>query len=323
MIILVAHAVERAAGRGLRGAVDNPQLASDGDGGVLMVAGDHHGADARAAALADGVLHLGADGVDHPGKADEAELLLETFGLHILRQAAGPEALRRREHAQRLIRHGVVLREDLGALFLRHGADPPVLDEGRTAAQHFIGRALRILDEAAVRAVDGGHHLARGVERGLRRAGLQRLETALIAPLLRGEVHKRRLGRLALRAAVRERGVIAERHRRGEQRRIARVLHDGHFVLRQRAGLIRTDHLCAAERLHRRQAADDGVAAAHVRHTDREHHRHNRGQPLRNRRDGERHGDHERLEHAPQREVTHHEEVKDKDEHADAKYDPR
>ena len=119
--LLVAHAVERAAGRGLRGAVDNPQLASDGDGGVLMVAGDHHGADARAAALADGVLHLGADGVDHPGKADEAELLLETFGLHILRQAAGPETLRRREHAQRLIRHGVVLREDLGALFLRHG----------------------------------------------------------------------------------------------------------------------------------------------------------------------------------------------------------
>ena len=57
--------------------------------------------------------------------------------------------------------------------------------------------------------------------------------------------------------AVRERGVIAERHRRGEQRRIARVLHDGHFVLRQRAGLIRTDHLCAAERLHRRQAALD------------------------------------------------------------------
>ena len=70
-----------------------------------------------------------------------------------------------------------------------------------------------------------------------------------------------------------------------------------HLILRERAGLIRTDDLRTAERFHGREPADDRATAAHVRHADGQHDRHDRGQPLRNGRDRETDGDQERVEH--------------------------
>ncbi len=74
--LLIAEGVQRRAGDGLGGVGENAQLAGDGHGGVLVVAGYHHRADARLAALLNGGLHLGPHRVDHAGKADEAEGLL-------------------------------------------------------------------------------------------------------------------------------------------------------------------------------------------------------------------------------------------------------
>ena len=74
--LLIAEGIQRRAGDGLGGVGENAQLAGDGHGGVLVVAGDHHRADARLAALLNGGLHLGPHRVDHAGKADEAEFLL-------------------------------------------------------------------------------------------------------------------------------------------------------------------------------------------------------------------------------------------------------
>ena len=74
--LLIAEGIQRRAGDGLGGVGENAQLAGDGHGGVLVVAGDHHRADARLAALLNGGLHLGPHRVDHAGKADEAEGLL-------------------------------------------------------------------------------------------------------------------------------------------------------------------------------------------------------------------------------------------------------
>ena len=72
---------------------------------------------------------------------------------------------------------------------------------------------------------------------------------------------------------------------------LARAGHDlldGHLVLRQRPGLVRANHRRGAERLHRRQPLHDRSLPRHPLHAEGEHHREHRGQPLRDRGDGER-----------------------------------
>src|SRR5699024_4905627 len=87
---LVVHGVKLAAGDGLGGVLQDAQLLGDGDGGVDVVAGYHDGADARAAALLYGRLHLGADRAYHAREADKAELLLQSLGGESLRGPLPP-----------------------------------------------------------------------------------------------------------------------------------------------------------------------------------------------------------------------------------------
>ena len=54
--------------------------------------------------------------------------------------------------------------------------------------------------------------------------------------------------------------------------------------MRQGTGLVGADHLCAAQRLHRREPADHCTLTAHPGHPHRKHDGHHRGQPLRHRR---------------------------------------
>ena len=71
---------------------------------------------------------------------------------------------------------------------------------------------------------------------------------------------------------------------------------DGHLVARERAGLIRADHRSGAERFYGRELFDDGVMLGHTLHAEREHHGENRGQAFRHRRDGQRHGEQQRVD---------------------------
>ncbi|EXI65152.1 MAG: hypothetical protein AW08_03424 [Candidatus Accumulibacter adjunctus] len=66
----------------------------------------------------------------------------------------------------------------------------------------------------------------------------------------------------------------------------------GHLVEGERAGLVRADHRRAAQRLHRRQPLDDGVALGHAVHAQRQGDRHHRRQSFGNGRHGERDGGH-------------------------------
>ena len=173
--------------------------------------------------------------------------------------------------------------------------------------------------------MQGAHHLAFAVKRRLGHARILRAQRARRQALRDRPAHERGLGRLAghgVRLRVVHR-VDAQGHGRGEQVLITgSALGHGHAVLRERAGLIRADDLRAAERLHGREAADDRAAAAHVRHADGQHDRHDRGQPLRNGRNREADGDQERIEHdaAVDRPGAQH--ADREHDHADAQHEP-
>ena len=192
------------------------------------------------------------------------------------------------------------MRGDLSAVRVRHGHGLPVDPDAVAQRQQHIGRALGVLHDVPVVGMQGAHHLACAVKRRLGHARQLRAQRARGQSQCDRPAHERGLGRLSghgVRVRV-VHGVGTQCHGGGEQALIAaRRRRDGHAVLRERTGLVRADDLRAAERLDCREPADDRTAAAHVRHTDRQHDRHDRGQPLRNGRDRKAHGDEERVEH--------------------------
>ena len=217
----------------------------------------------------------------------------------------------------------MVVGQDGLAALLRHRQGLSALPIVGAAGQHLIRRALGILHHPVGGAVQGGHHLAAGVEGGLGNAGAVLLQAGLGQAALGGEGYQGGLGGLAPDRAV---GVLhrvaAQSHGGSQLPGVAGVVHHGHFVLGQGAGLVGTDHLGAAQRLHRRQAADHGIAPAHAGDADAQHHRYHRGQALGNggHRQGHRH--HEGLQDAGQGEVPGHQQVKHENEHADAQHQP-
>src|SRR5699024_5239230 len=193
---LIAEVVQLGAGDGLVRAVDDAQLGGDGHGGVLVVAGDHDRADAGFTAFHDGGLDLRADRVDHAGQADEAQILLQEGGL-IAFGAAGPPAHRGGQHPQGLVGHGLVGGQDLGPLGVGHGLGLGAVPVGGAALEHLVRGALGVLDEAFAHRVDGGHHLAGGVEGCLIHTGLGGLQVGLFQRDAGGVVDQGGLGGFA------------------------------------------------------------------------------------------------------------------------------
>ena len=321
----VVHGAQLRAGDGLVAGAEQAELFGDRGGGVHVVAGDHDRPDAGAAAGADGVHDLRAHWVDHAREAEKAQVLLERRGGRVVRQRV-IRAHGRRQHAQGVAGHGMIARRDLGAVRFRHGLGAAVDPDPVAQRQQHVGCALGILHDEAAVGVQGAHHLAFAVERRLGHARILRAQRARRQALRDRPAHERGLGRLAghgVRLRVVHR-IDTQGHGRGEQVLITgSALGHSHAVLRERAGLIRADDLRAAERLHGRESADDRAAAAHVRHADGQHDRHDRGQSLRNGRDREADGDQERIEHdaavdrpgAQHADREHH--------HADAQHEPR
>ena len=197
----------------------------------------------------------------------------------------------------------------------------------RAAGKQRVRRALCILNKALAGIVNGGHHFPGGIKGRFVNAGILFLEIPFFGSDGAGEIHQRAFGRFALGLIlIVQHRVGAQRHRRRDGKRLADVLHDGHFVLRQRARFVGADHLRAAERLDGGQAANDGVLTGHFRHADGKHHRNDRCQSLRNGRNRQRHRHHEGLQHDLQRVAARsqlaprHKEIEGKDEHADAQH---
>ena len=321
----IVHGAQLRAGDGLVARAEQTELPGDRLGGVHVVAGDHDGPDAGAAAGTDGVHDLGAHRVDHAREAEKAQVLLERRGRRVARQRV-IRAHGRRQHAQGTAGHGVIARRDLGAMRVRHGLGAAVDPDPVAQRQQHVGRALGILHDGTAIGVQGAHRLSFAVKRRLGHARILRAQRARRQALRDRPAHERGLGRLTghgVRLRVMHR-VHAQGHGRGEQVFVAaRALRHSHAVLRERAGLIRTDDLRAAERLHGREPADDRAAAAHVRHADGQHDRHDRGQPLRNGRDRETDGDQERVEHDAAVDRSGAQHADREHDRTDAQHEPR
>ncbi len=140
--------------------------------------------------------------------------------------------------------------------------------------------------------------------------------------MLQPERHHGVFGRLPhnFAAVGRQLRIVAEGHRARQQLRIAVKIRDRHPVLGQGAGLIRADHLGAAERFDRGQLPDDGVALGEVGHADGKHDGHHGGEALRNGGDRQAYGEHEGVQNRRAAEVAAAQQVEHKDERADGEH---
>ena len=214
-----------------------------------------------------------------------------------------------RQHAQGAVRQALVVGQDGGALFLRHGHGLAALPAGGAAAQDLVRRAFGVLHPAAVGLVHGGHHLAAGIKGRFIHTGRGGFQFALGQPQLGGVGHQSGLGGLALGLALVVQVGVA-----------AGVVHHGHLVLGQGAGLVRADDLGAAQRFDGGQFADDRIALGHIGHADGKHHRDHGRQTLGD--GGHSQGDshHEGGQHGIQIKPPGGDQVEHKNEHADAQH---
>ena len=266
--LLIRKPVQIGAGHRLGLVGDDSQLFGNGHRRIPVIAGNHDRADSRAAAFRNRGLDLRTDGVDHAGQTQKHQILLQIFR-RVVRGFFSPVPFRNGEDAQRPVRHGLVAVQNFLPFCVGHGQDFSILSIMRAAGKQRVRRALCVLNKGRSCPVNGGHHLSGGIKGRFVNARILFLEIPLFCADGTGEIHQRALGRFALGLIlIVQHRVGTQRHHRRDGKRLANVLHDGHFVLRQRARFIGADNLCAAERLDGGQAANDGVFPGHFRHAD-------------------------------------------------------
>ena len=260
-----------------------------------MVTRNHYGADTCASALYDSVLYLGANGVDHAAKTDEAKVVFKAFCLVVGRLCV-IESGCTRKNAQRLVCHSLVCAENRCLVFVRHGDGNAVLKIVRTLINYYIGSALGVLNEGACRAVDRGHHLSTGVKGSFSRAGVFVFEVVLFHTELACPVNERCLRGFTRYVSVRvDLRITAKSHSSCDILLVlAEVIDNSHLVLRERTCLVGADYLRASERFNCRKTADYSVALGHIGNTDRENDGNNCRKSLGDRRNCERYCYHKR-----------------------------
>ena len=320
--LFVGERIQLRSGNGLFGALQNAKLLGDGHGGVPVVAGDHHGPDTCTVTFGDGVLDLRADGVDHAHQAEEGQMLFQGFRRAVRHPVMRAEC--RGQHPQRLAGHIFVGLQDRRTPLRRQGDGLAALQDGITALEHFVGRALGILKIPAVRPMDGGHHFAAGVKGRFPCPRRLRFQKTFIQLERSGIVDQRRLCGFPLCAAVfSHRGVGAQRQRGCQERFILSVvLHHSHLILRQGPGLVGADNLRAPQGFHGGQAADYGAAPGHFRYAHGQHQRHDGGKALGDCRHSQADGDHEGGQQRLAGKITGPEHAECKNEYADAQHHP-
>ena len=294
-----------------RSTVD-PQLARDLGGRRLLVAGDHHGTNARLAAGGDGGFGLVAERVAHADQADEDQVLGEVLLVVALRQFA----IRQAENAQRRTGQLLVRLLPAPAVIRREGrhSSGPHLSAARSDQ-----RPRRPLDKrhrpTLRRAMHGDHALAGAVERHFAEARKVACQGGLVHPCLFRRDDQGRLGRVAQHglAAVGafHFGIVAQHADSQGQREVlvgarvhglvavlkrahrlvpraghfdaALVQHvdaHGHLVLGQCPGLVGADDGGGAQRLDGGEPADERAHPGHALHPQRQRHGGHGGQPL-------------------------------------------
>ena len=214
--LVVAHSGELCAGQRL--AFD-AQLVADGRRGHRVVAGDHAHLDARAVALGDGRLGLGARRIDDADHGQEREILHLVNQVALRIESSRVEVAPCHDHdALARCGYALVFRERRPGLLLSAHQDLAFRRPERVAARdEHIGRAL---DEAAHdrlalfvgHVVEGGHELVVRVERHLGNARIHLPCAIHVDAALLRQHDQRTFGGIADQGAVVETGVGAQRH---------------------------------------------------------------------------------------------------------------
>ena len=242
---------------------------------IGLVARDHDGVNAGLARGGDGRDRLAARRIGDPDDAQQPQILLLDAG-------ADGDA----QHAQATRRHVGVR--------LGRARRPR-----RTQRKQQLGRALDV--EHPIRSPDR-HALAVGVERVHVPPRALLLDRSPIDPTLGGRREQRELGGIsrAGASAFAQLGVAACGGGR-QQLVVIRPpkLAHGHHARGQRAGLVGADDRRAAQRLDRRQPANENVARRHPLDADRQRDGDDRRQALGHGGDRQRHRRDEHLQRRP------------------------
>jgi len=136
--------------------------------GVRVVTRNHHHANAGGATFCDGLLGLLTRRIMHSRQTHEHEVVLHGVRGEVGGGGIVEVAPSRAEHAQGLLRHGRVLRLDVLAILVRHGADAGAGVEVCAMLQQHVGRTVNEGAELPVRHL-ANHRaaFAVGVERDL------------------------------------------------------------------------------------------------------------------------------------------------------------
>ena len=262
-----------------------------------MVSGYHHSANAGASAFEHGLRRTLSGRVEHTAKAEQGKPAFAYF-------SAGIILVPQREHAQSAGRH----KRKLLPAGLEHRGNFPVLIFVKAVlakGQKHVRRAFYENKAAAAAAFHpNGHKLPRRGEGNFRRSakGCRLFDYAFFG--FEHHFEQRRFRRFAADFAVlillrigAKCGAEQQlfRQHAGPCKRPAgkglpigqKNLRNGHFVLRQRAGFVGADYVRAAESFHRVQPPYQRVLFEHPRNRKPQRNCYNRGQPLRNCRNGE------------------------------------
>ena len=180
----------------MRILAEEAQFLRNGDGRVLVVARDHHGADARGDTGLHRELDLLPRRVDHRGQTDEGEVPLDRrrvrFGNRIVEIA-----VRHPQDAHRLRGHLIVGGDDLLSVVTRQRPDRPADIHLGAIRQQDIRRPLHIGHATVLQLPDNRHLLAVGIERQLVEKSGRFLRLLLPDARLRGGRQQRPFRRVA------------------------------------------------------------------------------------------------------------------------------
>jgi hypothetical protein len=176
------------------GVAVHPELAGDLGGGRRLVAGDHHGADARLAARGDRGPGLLAERVDHPDQPHEGVFAAQVH----LAIPVGQVPAGQGQDPQGAGGQLVVGVEGSAAVLVGQGPGSVRADPGPAGVEHRAGRPLEIGHRPTLgRPMRGDHAFRRAVEGDLAEPGIVALQGGLLHPRLGRRDDQGPLGRVA------------------------------------------------------------------------------------------------------------------------------
>ena len=289
--------IQLGAGDGLRSIGKDVQFLGDGDRGVDVVPGNHHGTDSGRTAFFNGRFDLGTNRVDHAGQTYEGQIIFQIFrlvrggfcamGFHCQRQ-----------NTQCTVGHFFLSGKNFVFQFFRHRNASSVFQYRSTMRKDNVRRTLGILNDTASGFVNGGHHLSRRVEGSFADAGRSFLQGGLFQVQACGVVNQRTFRRFPFGSVFGPFCVGAKSHAFCQQSFVfAVMIYDGHLVLGQSTGFVGADDLGTTQGFYGCQFTNNRVAFGHFGNTDGQNDGNHRCQSFGDCRNRQRNGDHKGIKH--------------------------